>query len=56
MNFMFNRFQIILITWNVIIPQTNGGSINNTTSRLYGKTTSIYASPAGGKSFTLASN
>ena len=45
-------------TWSVTIPKTNNGtttgSITNTTSRLYGKTTSAYATPLSGKSFTLA--
>ena len=41
-------------TWSVIIPQTNKNGINNTTSRMYGETTSIYAQPSGSKSFTLA--
>ena len=45
-------------SWSVIIPQTNGNGISNTTSTLYGRTTSIrdYASSAGaGRTFTLAS-
>ena len=41
-------------TWSVIIPQTNGNGINNTTSRIYGKTTSTYYGPPSGRSFTLA--
>ncbi len=45
-------------TWSVTIPKTNNGtttgSITNTTSRLYGKTTSRYATPPSGRSFTLA--
>ena len=40
-------------TWSVIIPQTNGNNISNTTSRLYGETTSIYCTPPSGRSFTL---
>ena len=40
--------------WSVVIPQTNGNSINNTTSRMYGKTTSYYGAPDSGKAFTLA--
>ena len=45
-------------TWSVTIPKTNNGtasgSIPNTTSNLYGNTTSITATPPSGKSFTLA--
>ncbi|MBR3229013.1 hypothetical protein IKF67_02155 [Candidatus Saccharibacteria bacterium] len=45
-------------TWSIAIPKTNNGtttgSIENTTSRLYGKTTSYYVSPSSGRSFTLA--
>jgi surface protein len=40
--------------WTIVIPQTNGNNINNTTNRLYGKTTSTYGTPPSGKSFTLA--
>ncbi len=45
-------------TWSVIIPKTNNGTatgpITNTTSNIYGNTTSISANPSSGKSFTLA--
>ena len=41
--------------WSVIIPQTNGNGIDNTTSRMYGNTASVYATPPSGKAFTLAS-
>ena len=58
---MTNMFQYAgssATTWSVTIPKTNNGtttgSITNTTSRLYGKTTSTYGSPPSGKSFTLA--
>ncbi|MBR3353702.1 DUF285 domain-containing protein [Candidatus Saccharibacteria bacterium] len=54
MNRMFYYAGYSAITWSVIIPQTNGNSINNTTSRLYGQTTSKYAAPPSGKSFTIA--
>ena len=40
--------------WSVIIPQTNSNGTNNTTSRMYGITTSYYAAPPSGKSFTIA--
>ena len=51
---MFNFAGNSATTWSVTIPQTNGGGISNTTSRLYGKTTSTSATPLSGKSFTLA--
>ena len=41
-------------TWSVTIPRTNGNGISNTASRLYGQTTSKYATPLSGRSFTLA--
>ena len=54
MSNMFSVAGYSATTWSVIIPQTNGNSINNTTSRLYGQTTSTYADPLSGKSFTIA--
>ncbi|MBR2741660.1 BspA family leucine-rich repeat surface protein [Candidatus Saccharibacteria bacterium] len=54
MSNMFKYAGSSATTWSVTIPGTNGNSINNTTSRLYGKTTSTYAAPPSGKSFTLA--
>ena len=51
---MFSNAGYSAATWSVTIPQTNGNSINNTTSRLYGQTTSKYATPPSGKSFTIA--
>ena len=39
--------------WSIIIPQTNGNNISNTTNNLYGQTTSVSATPRYGKSFTL---
>lgn len=41
-------------TWPTTIPATNGNSINNTTSRFYGQTTSIETAPPTGRFFTLA--
>ena len=45
-------------TWSITIPKTNNGTatgpISNTTSNLYGSTTSVTATPPSGKSFTLA--
>ena len=58
MSDMFRSAGIQATTWSVTIPKTNNGTasgpIANTTSRLYGKTTSVYATPLSGKSFTLA--
>ncbi len=45
-------------TWSVTIPKTNNGTasgpITNTTSNLYGNTTSVTATPPSGRSFTIA--
>ena len=45
-------------TWSITIPKTNNGTdtgpIANTTSNLYGQTTSVTATPDPGRSFTLA--
>ena len=54
MSYMFFDAGYSATTWSITIPQTNGNSINNTTSRLYGQTTSKYATPPSGKSFTIA--
>ncbi|MBQ3476197.1 hypothetical protein IJH26_01655 [Candidatus Saccharibacteria bacterium] len=56
MNQMFYYAGYSATTWSVTIPRTNGAAspISNTTSRFYGKTTSYYATPPSGKSFTLA--
>ena len=54
MNNMFDYSGRNASTWSVVIPSTNGNNINNTTSRMYGQTTSIYGAPFSGKSFTLA--
>jgi surface protein len=54
MSYMFDIAGYNATTWSVTIPRTNGNSINNTTSSLYGKNTSAYATPPNGKSFTLA--
>ena len=56
MSSMFSNAGYSATTWSVKIPRTNGAAspISNTTSRFYGKTTSNYAAPPSGKSFTLA--
>ena len=55
---MFRNAGSSTSTWSVTIPKTNDGTatgpISNTTARLYGKTSSNYATPRSGKSFTLA--
>ena len=53
MSLMFNSAGYSATSWSVTIPQTNGGGINNAIDRLYGQTTSTYAAPDSGKSFTL---
>ena len=53
MNNMFNNAGYSSSSWSVTIPQTNGNNINNTTSHMYGQTTSISGTPPSGKSFTL---
>ena len=58
MSYMFYDAGRSAATWSVTIPKTNDGTasgqISNTTSRLYGKTTSTSAAPSRGRSFTLA--
>ena len=54
MTWMFSGAGSSATTWSVTIPPTNGNNISNTTSHIYGKTTSIYGSSPGSKSFTLA--
>ncbi len=54
MGAMFSFAGSSATTWSITIPATNGNGISNTTNRLYGQTTSIYATPPTGKSFTLA--
>ncbi|MBQ3432798.1 BspA family leucine-rich repeat surface protein [Candidatus Saccharibacteria bacterium] len=58
MSSMFSSAGRSATTWSVTIPKTNNGTatgpINNTTSNLYGSTTSVTATPPSGKSFTLA--
>ena len=57
---MSNMFQYAgysATTWSVTIPQTNGASsspISNTTSRFYGKTSSVSTTPPNSRFFTLA--
>ena len=54
MSNMFSNTGANATTWIVTIPANNGSGINNTTSSFFGSTTSVYASPISGKSFTLA--
>ena len=56
---MFNMFMGVgrsATTFSITIPQTNGNGINNDTTHMYGSTSSTYASPPGGRAFTLAAN
>ena len=58
MSGMFTSAGNSATTWSITIPKTNNGTttgpITNTTSRFYGKTSSVSATPRSGKSFTLA--
>ena len=54
MSGMFESSGYLATTWSVTIPSTNGDGISNTTSNLYGQTTSISGTPPSDKSFTLA--
>ena len=54
MRYMFYSAGAKATTWSVTIPKTTG-SLTNTTSRWYGSSSSTYASPESGESFTLAS-
>ena len=53
MSGMFTNTGKLATTWLVRIPNTNGAGIQNTASALYGNSTSVYATPISGKSFTL---
>ena len=58
MNYMFSYAGYSATIWSITIPKTNNGTttgpITNTTSNLYGNTTSVTATPPSGRSFTLA--
>ena len=58
MNGMFSSAGYRATTWSITIPKTNNGTatggIANTTTNLYGNSTSVTATPPSGRSFTLA--
>ena len=58
MSQMFTSAGYSATTWSITIPKTNNGTttgpITNTTTNLYGNSTSVTATPPSGKSFTLA--
>ncbi len=57
MHQMFNETGKNATTWSVKIPKTNGNGISNTTSKIYGSTTSVYeevSSSKPGRTFTVA--
>ena len=54
MSYMFDSAGSKATTWSVTIPKTTG-SLTNETYKWYGSSSSTYASPNYGKSFTLAS-
>ena len=53
---MFNYAGYNATTFSITIPQTNGNGINNSSTRMYGLSTSRYASPPTNRSFTLATS
>ena len=53
MSGMFSMTANYAKTWTVKIPSKTG-SLTNTTSKWYGSSSSVYAEPLSGKSFTLA--
>ncbi len=50
---MFSSAGLSATTWTVKIPSTTG-NLTNTTSKWYGSSSSVYAEPCSGKSFTLS--
>ena len=54
MDSMFSSAGANATTWSVTIPKTTG-SLTNTIDKLYGSSSSTYASPPNERSFTLAS-
>ena len=52
MRYMFDQAGSSATTWTVKIPSKTGDS-TNTTSRWYGSSSRVYATPCSGKSFTL---
>lgn len=50
---MFSEAGVNATTWSVKIPKTTG-SLANTTSKWYGSSDSVYASPDSGRSFTVS--
>ena len=53
MDSMFSNAGSSATTWSVTIPKATG-TLTNTTDKFYGSSDSVYASPTGTKSFTLA--
>ena len=53
MSGMFSMTANYAKTWTVKIPSKTG-SLTNTNSKWYGSSSSVYAEPLSGKSFTLA--
>jgi len=52
---MFSYAGDYVPNFNITIPRTNGNGINNTTTSLYGASTSYIMEPPYGREFTLAS-
>ena len=56
MNSMFSQAGYSATTFLLTIPQTNGNGINNDTTHMYGSSTSTYAIPPSGRTFTIATS
>jgi surface protein len=55
MSNMFRQTGFGATTWKIKIPKTNGNGINNTTTKMYGSSSTVYAGqPDPGRYFTLA--
>ena len=55
MSNMFRQTGFGATTWKIKIPKTNGNGINNTTTKMYGSSSTVYADqPDPGRYFTLA--
>ena len=54
MTWMFGSAGNNATNYVLVIPRTNGNGIENTTNKMYGATTSVYANPPNSRLFTLA--
>ena len=56
MSSMFSYAGENATTFSLTIPQTNGNGNNNDTTHMYGSTSSTYAEPPSGRTFTVATS